>query len=70
MGYIYQFITLAGWHATNMSAFNLAYDYAREGMAAYVRLQEQEFASQSLGYTAVRHQRSWNGILRPGTWHR
>jgi isocitrate lyase len=57
MGYKYQFITLAGWHATNMGAFNLAYDYAREGMAAYVRLQEQEFASQSLGYTAVRHQR-------------
>lgn len=57
LGYKYQFITLAGWHATNMGAFNLAYDYAREGMAAYVRLQEQEFASQSLGYTAVRHQR-------------
>ena len=57
LGYKYQFITLAGWHATNMSAFNLAHAYAREGMSAYVRLQEDEFAKQSLGYTAVRHQR-------------
>jgi hypothetical protein len=45
-----------GWHATNMSAFKLAHEYAREGMSAYVRLQEDEFANQSLGYTAVRHQ--------------
>ena len=57
MGFKYQFITLAGWHATNLSAFQLAKDYAKEGMAAYVRLQEEEFASQSEGYTAVRHQR-------------
>jgi isocitrate lyase len=57
MGYKYQFITLAGWHATNMSAFKLAHAYAREGMSAYVRLQEEEFASQDSGYTAVRHQR-------------
>lgn len=57
LGYKYQFITLAGWHATNMSAFKLAHEYAREGMSAYVRLQEDEFANQSLGYTAVRHQR-------------
>lgn len=57
LGYKYQFITLAGWHATNMSAFNLAHAYAREGMTAYVRLQEDEFAKQPLGYTAVRHQR-------------
>jgi isocitrate lyase len=57
LGYKYQFITLAGWHATNMSAFKLAHAYAREGMSAYVRLQEEEFASQDIGYTAVRHQR-------------
>lgn len=57
MGYKYQFITLAGWHATNLSAFSLAQAYAEKGMPAYVRLQEEEFASQSLGYTAVRHQR-------------
>lgn len=57
LGFKYQFITLAGWHATNLSAFQLAKDYAKEGMAAYVRLQEEEFASQNLGYTAVRHQR-------------
>jgi isocitrate lyase len=57
LGYKYQFITLAGWHATNMSAFRLAHEYAREGMTAYVRLQEDEFASQKIGYTAVRHQR-------------
>lgn len=57
MGYKYQFITLAGWHATNHGAFNLAHDYARDGMTAYVKLQEAEFASQRDGYTAVRHQR-------------
>ncbi len=57
LGYAYQFITLAGWHATNMSAFKLGHGFAREGMTAYVRLQEEEFACEDLGYTAVRHQR-------------
>jgi len=57
LGYKYQFITLAGWHATNIGAFKLAHDFSKEGVAAYVRLQEEEFASQELGYTAVRHQR-------------
>jgi isocitrate lyase len=57
LGYVFQFITLAGWHATNMSAFKLAHAFARKGMTAYVELQEQEFASEDLGYTAVRHQR-------------
>ncbi len=56
LGFKYQFITLAGWHATNMSAFILSSAYAKEGMPAYVRLQEEEFANQSQGYTAVRHQ--------------
>lgn len=57
MGFKYQFITLAGWHATNLSAFQLAEEYAKVGMPAYVALQEVEFANQENGYTAVRHQR-------------
>lgn len=57
MGFKYQFITLAGWHATNLSAFQLAHEYAKVGMPAYVALQEEEFANQEIGYTAVRHQR-------------
>lgn len=57
LGFKYQFITLAGWHATNLSAFQLAESYAKVGMPAYVQLQEEEFANQSMGYTAVRHQR-------------
>ena len=57
MGYKFQFITLAGFHALNHSMFDLARGYAEEGMPAYVRLQEAEFASQAEGYTATRHQR-------------
>jgi isocitrate lyase len=57
MGYRFQFITLAGFHALNYSMFNLAHGYAREDMAAYVRLQEAEFGAEPLGYTATRHQR-------------
>jgi len=57
LGFKYQFITLAGWHSVNHSSFELARGFAREGMAAYVRLQEEEFKSQEKGYTAVRHQR-------------
>jgi isocitrate lyase len=57
MGYRYQFITLAGFHALNASMFELAAGYAREGMSAYVRLQEHEFALEEQGYTATRHQR-------------
>jgi isocitrate lyase len=57
MGYKYQFITLAGWHQINLGAFSLAHDFAREGMPAYVRLQEEEFAREADGYTAARHQR-------------
>lgn len=56
MGYKFQFITLAGWHSVNLSAFKLAGEYAKEGMSAYVRLQEEEFALADKGYTAVRHQ--------------
>jgi isocitrate lyase len=57
MGYRFQFITLAGFHALNASMFDLAHRFAREGMPAYVALQEREFALADLGYTAHRHQR-------------
>jgi isocitrate lyase len=57
IGYKYQFITLAGWHLLNFHSFELAKAYASEGMPAYVRLQEQEFANEANGYTATRHQR-------------
>ncbi len=57
MGYRYQFITLAGFHALNASMFDLAHGYARDGMTAYVELQEREFAMEDRGYTATRHQR-------------
>jgi isocitrate lyase len=57
LGYKFQFITLAGFHALNASMFELARGYVGEGMTAYVRLQEQEFALEGEGYTATRHQR-------------
>src|SRR6185437_16457568 len=57
MGYKFQFITLAGFHALNHSMFALARDYRERHMAAYVELQEAEFAAERDGYTAVRHQR-------------
>jgi len=57
MGYRFQFITLAGFHALNYSMFDLAHGYARDDMTAYVRLQEAEFAAEPFGYTATKHQR-------------
>jgi isocitrate/methylisocitrate lyase len=57
MGYKFQFITLAGFHALNYSMFELALGYRDEGMTAYSRLQEAEFALEEHGYTATRHQR-------------
>jgi len=57
MGYRFQFITLAGFHALNATMFDLARGYAERGMEAYVELQEAEFAMESSGYTATRHQR-------------
>jgi len=57
MGYAFQFITLAGFHALNHSMFTLAKDYSERHMSAYVELQEAEFASEASGYTATRHQR-------------
>jgi isocitrate lyase len=57
MGYKFQFVTLAGFHALNFGMFELARQYKEEGMTAYSRLQQAEFASEQFGYTATRHQR-------------
>ncbi len=57
MGYKFQFVTLAGFHALNHSFFTLAHDFKARGMTAYAEFQANEFASESLGYTATRHQR-------------
>ena len=57
MGYKFQFVTLAGFHTLNLSMFELAKGYAKRGMGAYSEVQEREFAAQSKGFTAVRHQR-------------
>ncbi|MGI8825481.1 MAG: isocitrate lyase [Chloroflexota bacterium] len=56
MGYKFQFITLAGFHTLNHSMFSLAHAYRDRGMAAYSEFQQQEFASEPLGYTAAKHQ--------------
>jgi isocitrate lyase len=56
MGYKFQFVTLAGFHALNYSMFDLARQYKAEGMAAYSRLQQAEFAAERDGYTATKHQ--------------
>ncbi|SDN20774.1 isocitrate lyase [Bacillus sp. OK048] len=57
MGYKFQFVTLAGFHALNHSMFELARGYNERGMAAYSELQQAEFDSEQYGYTATRHQR-------------
>ncbi|HEX8795282.1 MAG TPA: isocitrate lyase [Polyangiaceae bacterium] len=57
MGYKFQFVTLAGFHALNFAMFELARKYKDRGMAAYSELQQQEFAAESHGYSATRHQR-------------
>ena len=58
MGYKYQFVTLAGFHSLNLSMFNLALGYSQEGMTAYARLQDEEFAQErDHGYRAVKHQK-------------
>ncbi|HVZ12966.1 MAG TPA: isocitrate lyase [Bauldia sp.] len=56
MGYRFQFVTLAGFHALNLSMFELAADYRHRGMAAYAELQDREFDAVPRGFTAVRHQ--------------
>jgi isocitrate lyase len=57
MGYKFQFVTLAGFHALNLGMFELARAYRAEGMTAYSRLQQAEFAAEERGYSATRHQR-------------
>ena len=57
MGYKFQFITLAGFHAQNFAIFDLAKKYKKDGMSAYSKLQQQEFDSEKEGYTATKHQR-------------
>ena len=57
MGYKFQFVTLAGFHALNYSMFSLAHGYQARGMSAYSELQEAEFAAEADGYTATKHQR-------------
>jgi isocitrate lyase len=57
MGFTFQFITLAGFHALNYSMFDLAHGYASDGMSAYVELQQREFDAEARGYTATKHQR-------------
>jgi isocitrate lyase len=57
MGYKFQFVTLAGFHALNFSMYELALDYRERGMSAYSRLQEEEFSMEKMGYTATKHQR-------------
>ncbi len=69
MGYKFQFITLAGFHALNYSMFDLAKDYSENQMSAYVALQQKEFSSESIGYTATKHQREvgtgyFDGVLQ------
>jgi isocitrate lyase len=56
LGYKFQFITLAGWHALNLSMFELASAYSADGMLGYSQLQQREFAQESSGYRAVKHQ--------------
>ncbi|MDH3615559.1 MAG: isocitrate lyase [Gammaproteobacteria bacterium] len=56
MGYKFQFITLAGWHALNSSMFNLSRAYKQDGMYAYSQLQEKEFADEQYGFRAAKHQ--------------
>jgi isocitrate lyase len=57
MGYKFQFVTLAGFHSLNLSMFRLARGYAERGMGAYSEMQQQEFAEEANGFTAIRHQR-------------
>ncbi len=57
MGYKFQFVTLAGFHALNYGMFRLAADFRERGMLAYSELQQSEFAAEAEGYTATRHQR-------------
>jgi len=73
MGYRFQFITLAGFHALNHGMFELARAYKAQGMAAYAQFQTAEFASEAQGYTATRHQREvgtgyFDAVAETGGW--
>jgi isocitrate lyase len=57
MGYKFQFVTLAGFHALNLSMFDLAQGYKETGMQAYSQLQQREFACEAIGYEGAKHQR-------------
>ena len=57
MGYKFQFITLAGFHLNNYATFKLTQEYKKDGMAAYSKLQEAEFAAEKNGYKSTKHQR-------------
>lgn len=58
MGYRFQFVTLAGFHTLNLGMFDLAHSYSKEGMAAYARFQQSEFAhGETDGYMATTHQK-------------
>src|SRR4029453_9116356 len=65
MGYRFQFIPLAGWHALNLSMFELAKGYNERDMSAYVALQQREFGLESEGYTAPKHHRGGGGGYFP-----
>jgi isocitrate lyase len=56
LGYRFQFITLAGWHALNLSMFELASAYHADGMLGYSQLQQREFSQEGAGYRAAKHQ--------------
>jgi isocitrate lyase len=56
LGYRFQFITLAGFHATNLAVFDFANKYKKDGMLAYANLQQKEFESEKSGYTSTKHQ--------------
>ena len=56
MGYRFQFITLAGWHALNLSMFELASAYREDGMLGYSHMQQREFGQERAGYRATKHQ--------------
>jgi isocitrate lyase len=56
MGYRFQFITLAGWHALNLSMFELASAYREDGMLGYSQMQQREFGQEQAGYRATKHQ--------------
>ena len=56
MGYVFQFVTLAGWHVLNYSMFHLASDYLKRGMTAYSKVQQLEFEAEKEGYGATKHQ--------------